>query len=65
MWYFKFRLIFWLWHTLCYMVQKGKDKFYFNYYELQPSSKLIAYLKSPTSYNSERFQQNGEVFCGH
>ena len=45
--------------------KKGKDKFYFDSYGLQPHSELIAYLKSPIFYNSERFQQNGEVFCGH
>ena len=45
--------------------EKGKDKFYFDSYEAQPPNKLIAYLKSPIFYNSERVQQNGEVFCGH
>ena len=45
--------------------RKGKDKFYFNGYGVQPPSELIAYLKSPIFYNSERVQQNGEVFCGH
>ena len=47
------------------MVQKGKDKFYFDSYGVQPPSELIAYLKSPIFYNSERVQQNGEVFCDH
>ena len=45
--------------------KKGKDKFYFDSYRAQPPSELIAYLKSPIFYNSERVQQNGEVFCGH
>ena len=45
--------------------KKGKDKFYFDIYAVQPPSELIAYLKSPILYNSERVQQNGEVFCGH
>ena len=45
--------------------KKGKDKFYFDSYEVQPPSELIAYLKSPIFYNSERVQQNGEVFCDH
>ena len=45
--------------------KKGKDKFYFDSYQVQPPSELIAYLKSPIFYNSERVQQNGEVFCGH
>ena len=45
--------------------KKGKDKFYFDSYGVQPPSELIAYIKSPISYNSERVQQNGEVFCGH
>ena len=46
-------------------VQKGKNKFYFDSYGVQPPSELIAYLKSPIFYNSERVQQNGEVFRGH
>ena len=45
--------------------KKGKDKFYFYSYGVQPPSELIAYLKSPIFYNSERVQQNDEVFCGH
>ena len=45
--------------------KKGKDKFYFDSYGMQPPSELIFYLKSPIFYNSERVQQNGEVFCGH
>ena len=45
--------------------KKGKDKFYFDSYGVQPPSELIAYLKSSIFYNSERVQQNGEVFCGH
>ena len=45
--------------------KKGKDKFYFDSYGVQPPSELIAYLKSPIFYNSERVQQNGEVFFGH
>ena len=42
--------------------KKGKAKFYFDSYGVQPPSELIAYLKSPTFCNSERVQQNGEVF---
>ena len=45
--------------------KKGKDKVYFDSYWVQPPSELIAYLESPIFYNSERVQQNGEVFCGH
>ena len=43
----------------------GKDKFYFDSYGVQPPTELIAYLESPIFYNSERVQQNGELFCGH
>ena len=46
-------------------LKKGKDKFYFDSYGVQPLSEPIAYLKSPTFYNSERVQQNSEVFCCH
>ena len=42
--------------------KKGKEKFYFDSYGVQPPSELIAYLKSPIFYNSERVQENGEVF---
>ena len=45
--------------------KNGKDKLYFDSYGVQPPSELITYLKSPILYNSERVQQNGEVFCGH
>ena len=45
--------------------KKGKEKFYFDSYGAQPPSELIDYQKSPIFYNSERVQQNGEVFCGH
>ena len=45
--------------------QKGKDKFCFDSYGVQPPSELIAYLQSHIFYKSERDQQNGEVFCGH
>ena len=45
--------------------KKDKDKFYFDSDGVQPPSDLIAYLKSPIFYNSERVQQNLEVFCGH
>ena len=44
---------------------KGKDKFYFDSYGVQPPSELIVYIKSPIFCNSERVQQNCEVFCGH
>ena len=37
--------------------KKGKDKFYFDSYGVQPPSELIAYLKSPIFYNSERVQK--------
>ena len=45
--------------------KKGKEKLYFDSYGVQPPSELIAYLKPPIFYNSERVKQNGEVFCGH
>ena len=45
--------------------KKDKDKFYFDSYGVQSPSELIAYLKSPIYYNSERVQQNDKVFCGN
>ena len=45
--------------------QKSKEKFYCDSYGVQPLSELIAYIKSPIFYNSERVKQNDEVFCGH
>ena len=45
--------------------KKGKNKFYFDSYGVQSPSELIAYLESQIFYNSERVQQNGEVFFGH
>ena len=35
-------------------IKRGKDKFYFDSYGVQPTSELIAYLKSQIFYNSER-----------
>ena len=43
--------------------KKGKDKFYYDSYGVQPPSELIAYLKSPIFYNSERVQQNIALLC--
>ena len=40
------RLIFWRWYIFGYVVQQGKDKYYFDSYRVQPPSELIAYLKS-------------------
>ena len=48
-----------------YWFKKGKNKFYFDSYGVQPLSELIAYLRSPIFYNSERVQQNVEIFCGN
>ena len=45
--------------------KKGKEKFYFDCYGVQPPSELIAYLKTLIFYKSERVRQNGEVFCVH
>ena len=45
--------------------KKGKDKFYLDSYGVQPPSELIAYLMSLIFCNSERVQQNREVFCVH
>ena len=45
--------------------KKGKHKFYFNSYGVQPPSELSAYLKSPIFCNCERDQQNGETVCSH
>ena len=36
--------------------KKGKAKFYFDSYGVQPPSELITYLKSPIFYISERVQ---------
>ena len=45
--------------------KKGKNKFYFDSYGVQLPSELIAYLEPPIFYNSERVQQNAEVFFRH
>ena len=42
--------------------KKCKDKFYFDSYGVQSPSELIANIKLPIFYNSERVQQNGEAF---
>ena len=43
--------------------KKGKDKFYFDIYGVQPPSELIKYLTSPILYNSERVQQTVRCFA--
>ena len=45
-------------------LKKGKDKFYFVSYGVQPSTELIAYLKSPIYYNSNESNKT-VVFCDH
>ena len=45
--------------------KKGKDKFYFDSFGVQPPNELIAHVKAPLFYNCERVQQNSEVICGH
>ena len=45
--------------------RNGKEKFYFDSHGVQPPCELIVYPKSPIFYNSERIQQNVEMFCGH
>ena len=66
MWYFKFRyhLLVMVHIGLCDS-KKGKDKLDFDSYRVHPPNELNAYLRSPIFYNSERVQQNGEVFFGH
>ena len=41
--------------------KKGKDKFYFDSYGVQPPSELIAYLESTIFYNSELVKKT--VWC--
>ena len=43
--------------------KKGKDKFYFDSYRVQPPSEMIAYVTSPIFYNSERIQQTVRYFA--
>ena len=43
--------------------KNGKDKFYFGSCGVQLASELIACLELPIFYNSERVQQNSDVFC--
>ena len=44
-------------------LKKCKVNFYFDSYEVQPPSELIAYLKSPIFYNSERVQKTVRYFA--
>jgi hypothetical protein len=46
-------------------IKNGNEKLYFDSYGLAPPVELVAYLKNPVYYNSERIQPDGEVFCGH
>ena len=45
--------------------KNGKEKFYFDSFGLIPPDEIVAYLKSPIRWNTERVQPDDQVFCGH
>ena len=50
--------------TLCMMwFKKGKDKFYFDSYSVQPPSELIAYLKSSIFYIASESNKTMRCFA--
>lgn len=51
-------------HWMCWY-KSGSKKICFDSYALPPPVELVAYLKSPVYYNSERVQYGNTVFCGH
>jgi len=51
-------------HWICWF-KDGQTKLSFDSYGLPPPIELVAYLKCPVLYNSERLQFGDTVFCGH
>jgi hypothetical protein len=50
-------------HWVCWW-KKGKTKYYFDSYGLQPPTELINYLGC-CDYNTKQIQKAGTVICGH
>ena len=51
-------------HWCCYF-KKGNVKLYFDSYGLSPPNEIVAYLKQPIYYNSERVQPDNSVICAN
>ena len=49
----------------CSFSKRGKEKLFFDSYELPPPTQLSKYFGDPLYYYSERVQPDNEVFCGH
>ena len=45
--------------------KKGRDKYYFDSFGVQPPLEIIGYLKSPIYYNTDKIQTGYQVICGH
>ena len=45
--------------------KKGKHKYYFDSYGVQPPLELRSYFKSPIYYSTEKIQRPEQVVCGH
>jgi len=45
--------------------KKGRIKYYFDSFGIQPPLELQDYLKSFILYNTEQIQSGDQVFCGH
>ena len=45
--------------------KKGRNKYYFDSFGVQPPLELREYLKSPIYYSTEQIQKSNQVICGH
>jgi hypothetical protein len=51
-------------HWCCWF-KRGREKYYFDSYGLQPPNEIVQYLKTGILYPTDRIQPDGTSICGH
>jgi hypothetical protein len=51
-------------HWCCWF-KRGRCKYYFNSYGLQPPNEIVQYLQTGILYSTDRIQPDGTAICGH
>jgi hypothetical protein len=51
-------------HWCCWF-KRGREKYYFDSYGLQPPNEIVQYLKTGILYPTDRIQPDGTSVCGH
>lgn len=49
----------------CFWFKRGRVKYYFDSFGLQPPNEIVQYLKTGILYSTDRLQQDGTAICGH